>query len=512
MNKDLFEQDFKKEEDNNIDICNNCINYHRKSQQCKIKDKQMHETQTCNQFNIDTERDLLTKEEIRDEQKINFLREEVYKHVLKNERDKTTELIAKEFLDRNIIKVTRDDNKPEFYIYREGIYIPEGRTYIEEFSRKVLGVAYTKQLTNDIVAKIQADCKVEFKEFLDTNHPYEIPVQNGILNLKTGNLKAFNPEKYFFNKLPITYNPKAKCPKIINFLTGITKSSTDLNLIIELFGFALAKDHFIEQAFMLVGKTRNGKTKLLELLENFVGKENTCSVALQQLNRNSDSRVRELHNRQLNLAGDLDNTSFKDVGLFKDLTGRGQIQAGRKYQRDIIFRNYAKLIFACNELPKIYNIKDDAIWERWILIEFPYKFVDNPKTDFEKKKDPEIINKIVSKEELSGLLNLALQGLKRIIENKRFSYSVSSEEVKKKWIRLSDSFAAYCMDNIVEADEGRIEKSQLRKFYAKYCKNHKARLLNDKYIKHYLETTFAVQEVREDNYGSWNWSGIDFKK
>ncbi len=96
------------------------------------------------------------------------------------------------------------------------------------------------------------------------------------------------------------------------------------------------------------------------------------------------------------------------------------------------------------------------------------------------------------------------------IQNNHYEIEMSYLRLKKS--RRVESFAAYCMDNIVEADEGRIEKSQLRKFYAKYCKNHKARLLNDKYIKHYLETTFAVQEVREDNYGSWNWSGIDFKK
>ena len=40
----------------------------------------------------------------------------------------------------------------------------------------------------------------------------------------------------------------------------------------------------------------------------------------------------------------------------------------------MFFENYAKVIFACNELPKVYDLSD-GFWSRWMLFEFPYKFV-----------------------------------------------------------------------------------------------------------------------------------------
>jgi len=98
---------------------------------------------------------------------------------------------------------------------------------------------------------------VGFDDFLNTNYEYELPVQNGILCLKTLSLKQFTPDKYFFNKLPIVYDPDAKCPKINKFLTEITVNNT--NLLYEIFGFSLVKKMFLETTFMFVGDGSNGK-------------------------------------------------------------------------------------------------------------------------------------------------------------------------------------------------------------------------------------------------------------
>jgi len=175
---------------------------------------------------------------------------------------------------------------------------------------------------------------------------------------------------------------------------------------------------FLETTFMFVGDGSNGKSQLLELFKRFIGVNNTCSVTLQQM-KSEDSGLRELHNKMLNLAGDVDSTALKNTGIFKELSGGDLIQAKRKFKRDITFQNFAKMIFACNDLPRVYD-NSKGFWRRWILINFPYEFIDQKQYEVltveEKKnkriKKPRVIENILSETELSGLLNESLKGLK----------------------------------------------------------------------------------------------------
>jgi len=503
--------------EDNINICFNCVNYSVDSEMCKLKDKQLHPTQSCINFDINTEKELKTQEEFREEVKTTILKQKIYALMLQKEKSKATELIVKEFVEVNHIKVTRDDNKPEFYIYKEGIYIPEGRTYIEEFSRKALGVAHSTQLVNDVISKIQADYKVEFDEFLNTNYEYEIPVQNGILNLKTGNMKEFRPDLYFFNKLPITYDPTKKPKKIIQFLNEITETKDDVELILEIFGFSLIKTMLLEQSFMCVGDGSNGKSQLLDLFKHFIGMKNMCSVSLQQM-KHDNSGIIEMHKKMVNIAGDLNNTSLKETGLFKELSSGDPIQAKRKFKRDLIFKNYSKMIFACNELPRVYDTSK-GFWRRWILINFPYEFVDQEtynslskkEQEFKRIKEPKIIEKIVSSNELSGLLNLALEKIQLIIKNKRFSYCNNAEQVKRAWVRKSDSFSAFCMDNLKLDYDGRISKRDLRLSYHTYKRTHKLKGVSDIVIKRTLEEEFGATDSYDNSSNSYYWEGVNFR-
>lgn len=266
---------------------------------------------------------------------------------------------------------------------------------------------------------------------------------------------------------------------------------------------------------MFIGDGRNGKGKTLSLMKYFLGPENCCSIPLSQINASSTS-VCELHGRLANLAGDLSNTDLRDTGMFKQITGRDLITAKRKYLNDLFFTNYAKIIFACNELPKVYDLSD-GFWSRWMIFEFPYTFVKKSEYDMLQNKtnhkimDESIIEKITTKEELSGLLNEALLGLSRIIANKGFSYSKGTEEIKDLWVRKSDSFTAFCLDHIDDEYEARVKKKDIRKMFGQYCKKHKIPSASDKAIKVTLESRFGAYEVYDNLDQDRYWEGIKFR-
>lgn len=448
------------------------------------------------------------------------IQKEVLQDIITRREEHATERICNYLKGNFKFYTTRDDIKSEIWVYSDGIYRPNGESHIKEIVRKFLEHTYTPQRANKVIAKIEADTMIDTDEFFNTQYLNEVCVSNGILNLKTRKISEFTPEKIFFNKLPVSYDPLAECEAIDFFFEEILKEKSDKKVLYELVGFCLHKEYFIEKAFMFLGTGRNGKGKTLSLLKKFLGEENTCSVRLSQMDTQS-SALCELHNRLVNLAGDLNNIALKDTGLFKELTGRDSVQVKRKYLRDLIFTNYAKMIFACNELPRVYDLSE-GFWSRWILLEFPFQFLPKKEIDVKPEKekhlckiqDPLILDKLATEKELSGLLNKALDGLDRLKQNKDFSYSIGTAKVKDFWIRKSDSFTAFCLDELEEDFDGFVTKKELRQRFSQYIRTHRIKPTSDKNMKVVLENMFGVVESRKTTkFGFDNvWEGIKLKE
>jgi putative DNA primase/helicase len=429
-----------------------------------------------------------------------------------------TELLRDFVLSKVKIFTTKDDLKSEMWIYQDGIYIPQGKSEVKKILRDLLEEHYSVFVYNKVIEKIEPDTFIEAEKFFSQNYKYKLPVENGILDIFNLKLLDFDFSQIFFNKLPVKYNPNAKCPKIEQFLKSVLAKEEDVKVFYEMAGFALLKDYTFEKAFMLVGGGRNGKGKSIELIKRLVGIENSCSVPLVSLLPDSFN-ISELFGKLVNLAGDIGSQDLKDTSMFKALTGRDLIGGKRKFQRNINFQNYAKFVFACNELPMVYDLSK-GFWDRWILLEYPHTFVTQdeydkaPVKDNLKIRDPEIIDKITTPEELSGLLNEALNALHRLLEEKKFSATRGTEEVKSMWIRKSNSFIAFCYDNLEEKSDGIIYKKELRKKYSEYCKFHQIPAKSDFVIKKVLQETYGSTEERRNPLGDvwdWVWVGVKWK-
>jgi len=398
-------------------------------------------------------------------------------------RTSASELLAGEFIKLNQIYTIRNDKEPEMWIYKNGIYISEGRTYVKEYVRDILGRLYNSRFTQNVVDKIIADTYIELSEFFKPEDINKIPVMNGILDIKKQELEPFNHTFRFFNKLPITYDPLIEAEQIPAFFDDILIDEKDKLVLQELFGYLLYRDYRYEKAWMFLGKGRNGKGKTLELMERFLGLPNCTNISLQALETNAFI-TSALFNKMANLAGDLPKKGLFNTGRFKELTGHDFITADRKFQKSIEFRNYAKMIFSANDLPKSYDTTD-GFYDRWIIIDFPYKFVPTPQAANEKKIDTEIIDKLSTDKELSGLLNWALIGLHRLLDNNMFSKNTSTDQNKLKWQRRESSCKSFIIDCIecVYDKNAYIIISDFEKEYFKYCMEHKTKPEQKKMIR-----------------------------
>ncbi|WP_292388805.1 phage/plasmid primase, P4 family [Methanosarcina sp. UBA5] len=355
--------------------------------------------------------------------------------------------------------LTFDDTK-ETYCYKNGVYQPGGENLIARVAQEKLGNYSTRARRQETLSFI----KVETLITRDSvgKETYVINLKNGLYDLKEDKFKPHTPKLLSILQLPVEYNENAECPMIDKFLSEIV-SEEDIQVLLEWAGHMMIPDNRMEKAVMLLGSGSNGKSVLLNLLTELIGIVNTSGESLHKLEKDRFS-VANLYGKLMNVCPDIAGSEIYDSSAFTTLTGNEkQIRGERKGQQAFYFNNTARLIFSANDLPPVKNA-GYAYYRRWILIEFPNKFEG-------KNADRNLIQKITTKEELSGLLNKAIKALKGLLKSGDFSYHKTIEEVERMYRLKSDSVAAFADECLQTSTEDTL-KAAVYDAYSKWCKKN----------------------------------------
>lgn len=207
-----------------------------------------------------------------------------------------------------------------------------------------------------------------------------------------------------------------KCERFKSFLLEITGRQSTVDYL-QRFGGSLLTG-YIKDAIMLIlygPQGRNGKGVLSELWLWVLGGYATIVPSEliidtgRQANPNSATpaemslyKIRAAFMSELRTGPKIDHAKAKSLTGDQRLTARGLFQKEQK-----VFEASHKLILLSNDLPGI-EAEDSALWERLHIVEFPYSFVDRPKGEFERKKDPDLSD--ILKEEGPGILLWLLEG------------------------------------------------------------------------------------------------------
>jgi putative DNA primase/helicase len=401
--------------------------------------------------------------------------------------------------------LTMKDNE-EMYRYQEnGIYTDGSETFIRETGEHILNnIGYPNKANisfmNELVNQIKRNSYYERTIF--TIHPELIAMENGVYNILTGEIREPKPEDYLTTKIPVKYDVEATCPKFEKFLKE-TVPEENIPLCFEFFGYCLYRAYPIQKAVMLLGSGANGKSTFISALRSFLGIENCEGIPLQnfEVNRFAVSRI---YGKLANLSADLPPTELKGAGMFKALTGSDMIYAEEKFKKGFSFINTAKLVFSCNQLPATSD-ETDAFFRRWIIIDFPNTFEGDA-------VDTDILNKITTPEELSGIFNRAVAETRKVIVRGMFSGNQNTAELRERYLRMSDSTAAFHMDCLEIAPDNDIPKQTLYTTYLNYAKKKHYPTVSEKMFFKKLAEHVRIEEVRVNtNDGRVRvWRGIRF--
>jgi len=361
-------------------------------------------------------------------------------------------------------------SKDPIYVYDDGYFKNKGEAFISKYCEKILEVGADNNSVNQIVQKIRR--LNEFKrQDLGCKNLDLICLNDCVLNLKTKEKFPHDKKYGFMSKIPIDYNPKATCEVFKNWLADILWED-DLTTCQEWFGFLMYRRYHEKIALVLIGPKHSGKTVYLNVVEHFVGNSNTSSVDFHDITENRFAS-NNLYNKLVNINDELDANDLKSTVMFKRLLGRSLIPAEAKNQTPYNFTNYAKLIFATNKMPLPRVIDDPAsYYDKFITFELDNVFdKDNPKTD----KFLDI--KLTANDELSGILNWAIEGFQRLIKQNSFTKVQHWEDIEKIMKRSGNTVSAFQSQCCEQDDRNLIPKLEMYNYYCKFCE------LNEKNVE-----------------------------
>lgn len=350
--------------------------------------------------------------------------------------------------------VAKDNNM--IYRWNGSYYEADGETELKQRIVHYLDEYYTGHAQDEIIKFVKNQNLVERERFEPTEHL--INLKNGVYNWETGNLESHSPDYYFLYEIPVEYNPDAECPKIEKFMKQ-TFEKRDIPLLYKFIGDCLQPTYKFKKALMLIGPTDTGKTQFLNIVEEFLGYSTISHVSLSKLcsDRFASS---DLYGKLANISGDLDDTTIDRTSIFLMATGDDRLRAEWKFKDAFDFKNYAKLMFSCNDIPESNN-RTDAYYNRWIIIEANNQVPED-------KKIKGFYKTICTEQELSGLLNHALKGLEKL-ENNGYEYYRTTEEIRKFMEARSTPYVTFCTQYIESDMENEITKKELHERYEHYC-------------------------------------------
>lgn len=400
----------------------------------------------------------------------------------------------------------------ELYVFSDGYYQPKGQQVIREEAEKRLQEEFRDRRVREVISIIESRNYIHRRDFRPPKR--KINLKNGVYDLEEEELVNHSPEYYFTYKIDTRFDPSQDCPKINNFLEEIVRSEKEVKTLREIAGYLLLPDYPIPKAFMLLGKGNNGKSRYLDLIRNLVGDQNVVEKGLQDL----DGRfgTHELQGKIGCIDDDLSSTKISDeaAGTMKKLTGGSRIGAEVKYGGHYNFYNYAKLLFSANELPRTSD-DTDGFYRRWILVEFPYKFVEKPSPEdpMQKKGKPkkELMEEITEERELEGFLWWAIEALKDVLENDEFTHAPTTQKAREKWREYSVPLVKFIQtyvkqgttrsqaereadeeDGISSYDYDYVRKDFLEQVIGDYCEARSHSRPSKKAITKELEKEFYV--------------------
>jgi P4 family phage/plasmid primase-like protien len=368
---------------------------------------------------------------------------------------------------------------------------------------------------------IVEDCKLFFDEprFVSKLNckKHLVPFTNGVFDLLNKEFRPSRKEDYVLLTTDYDYHPEENNPNVYLFLEQILPNKTVRDYVLKKFAECLNGDIPNTKFLMFIGDGANGKSQLLNLMKIAFGElAEKVEVTLLTRKRNNaneaNSEKIKLMNKRFAFLSEPEDGEKINISLLKELTGSEEIVARGLYQESVSFVMETKLFLACNELPEIKG-EDTALWRRIRVIDFPSRFIDDPKEINEFKIDitlPSTLREDVSWRQTFMNILLMYYYMDIIepneVQNKTKNYRDDNNEIE-----------SWCKDNIELSPNSILELKSLCEIYfinnprVGVKEKGKLRKQVEKYLQYHLKIDHECKNTKINGKSTQHWIGITLK-
>lgn len=341
--------------------------------------------------------------------KIWYFQERIYLYITSkwvpiDSREAFIELINKMLvdLDLNYITIPASKNRSKELIQSAEL----NHNQLANLYRSIRGISELHQKERNVIPESWIDGR--------PGGEWCIPLENGILNIKTRELYPHDGSFSNLGILPYSYDPEATCPfwdSIVNnyFQPGYEEHHVQQLYRIMACCFTNALHH--KKIFVFCGGTDSGKSSIMNLISWFVGRDYVSTRSYTSLN--TDFATAGFDTKKVLIMDDFkfNYLNEKSVLLFKNITGGTYIDINCKGVDTYAAKASVVPIITTNDSILQVSDKGDALRNRMIFFTFMRMTGDI--------KLPSNVFETNVKREMSGILNKVLVGVQDIL-NKRY--------------------------------------------------------------------------------------------
>jgi putative DNA primase/helicase len=281
--------------------------------------------------------------------------------------------------------------------------------------------------------------------------------KNGALHISTGELAEHRPGHYATSAVPYKYDPGAR-PVIWDYFLRNTVPVA-ANFLQEFAGYALTTEMAHELAVWLFGPPGSGKSTFIAGLAAMLG-HRAGILGLADLER-SRFTLADLPGKTLVVASEQPSSYLASTNTLNAIISGEPIQVERKYRDPFTVMPRTKVCWAMNELPRVADA-NSGLFRRVKVVTFP-PLVEN-------ERDPKIKHAIET--EGAGILNWALEGLRRLKKRGHFEVPAGVEDATKQFRENNDVPALFIEDRCVRGKDSEVPSAKLYREYKYWCEEN----------------------------------------
>lgn len=240
---------------------------------------------------------------------------------------------------------------------------------------------------------------------LDKN-PYQINCLNGTVCLLTGKLDPHTKTDMITRLIPIEFNPDAKAPLWLKFLSEIFPGQPDMiSYLQRAVGYSMTGDVSEQNLFFLYGLGSNGKSVFINTIQHIFGdyyRKSPSTLILDKEKNEIPGDIAGLRGMRFVTCSELEEGKRMAESTVKDLCSTDDLTARFLYGNLFTFPPTHHLWIIGNHRPLIQGT-DFAIWRRIHLVPFLQSFKPG-----DPRRDTHLESKLLY--ELPGILAWAVQG------------------------------------------------------------------------------------------------------